>query len=92
METEIAVSELLSEILSELRSQRVEPLWSTQEIGAFFSVSAKHACQIASAPGFPEPVDAPGTGRRWPADEVRAWARSNRRKTSTLGARRSRSL
>jgi predicted DNA-binding transcriptional regulator AlpA len=74
-------------LLAELRAQRDvmeyhglgERLWSTAEIGQYFGVEAKTACGIVSAHTFPDPVDAPGVGRRWIPDEVRAWARRHRR-------------
>lgn len=72
--------ELLEAILEELRAQRVpEPLWSTTEIGMFFGVGKKTACGIAALPSFPNPVDAPGVGRRWLPSEVKGWAQRNRR-------------
>jgi hypothetical protein len=84
-------------VLSELRAQREaidqqrfgELLWSTAEVGRYFGVEAKTACGIVAASGFPDPVDAPGVGRRWIPDEVRSWARRSRRpKRSLRGSRR----
>ena len=87
----------LDAVLSELRAQREaidqqrfgELLWSTAEVGRYFGVEAKTACGIVAASGFPDPVDAPGVGRRWIPDEVRSWARRSRRpKRSLRGSRR----
>lgn len=87
----------LDAVLAELRAQREaieqqrlgELLWSTAEIGRYFGVEAKTACGIVSVHSFPDPVDAPGVGRRWLPDEVRAWARRHRRpKRSLKGSRR----
>ena len=69
----------LEKILEELKAQRVpDRLWSTEEIGRYFGVTAKTACNIVSAPGFPDPVAAPKVGRRWLPEEVKAWAKRHR--------------
>lgn len=73
------MTDTLNEILEELRSQRVGSLWSTAEIGVYFGVKSKTACGIVADPSFPDPVTAPGVGRRWLPDEVRAWAKRHRR-------------
>ncbi|MCH2551288.1 MAG: hypothetical protein MK001_03730 [Alcanivorax sp.] len=74
------MSDTLQQILEELRAQRVqESLWSTEEVGAYFGVKSKTACGIVAAPDFPDPVTAPGVGRRWLPEEVRAWAKRHRK-------------
>jgi len=73
---------LLEQILEELRglqARELQALWRRKELALYFGVGKNRAGQIAAQPTFPQPVDV-GGGERWVPDEVRAWAKQQRKR------------
>ena len=80
------VSELLAEILSELRGQRValgHRLWSADDIADYLRVDRRYVLErLAIRPDWPKAVrltDGQKAPARWKAAEVIGWAEKRRR-------------
>lgn len=54
---------------------QMPPIWTIQDIAAFYRRSTKSAERLVRTEGFPRPLR--GDRRRWWADEVQNWARSS---------------
>jgi hypothetical protein len=84
MSNDINQSEMFERFISALENRRPfsETLWSSDQIAQWLGLSKVTVeMRVVTRPGFPaafRPVNSKQAQRRWFANEVLEWARSNR--------------